>query len=223
VVNKDIHRVSSARIPGTDGVTGRVLSMAVNRDGNKLAYSIATKVDPSYPTECSAYEVRVLDLQTGETRTWTGDDATPTNLTWAPDDRHLIMHVAACCGDYNPGVFLLDTRSAQRTFLDLEATPHTDDVRGCGISVTESHLRVVYAGQECYEESAVHVVELDPVTGEALRVGDLTFRGLQSPLVRSLSVVGDGAHALLSVDGGNYRIDNGVISVLPTHLDEIVW
>jgi hypothetical protein len=64
------------------------------------------------------------------------------------------------------------------------------------------------------------------VTGQVLRQ-IATFPGAE--LVRSLSVTGAGAHVLLAADlvgtGDfvNYRVDDGVVSQLSTHLDRLVW
>jgi hypothetical protein len=220
----NINYTSSHDVPGTAGIRGRVISMAISGDGSKLAYSIATKVDPAYPKECSNYELRVLNLKTGKTRTWTGDDALLFSLAWAPDDRMLLMHVQGCCGDYQPGVSRLDTRGPGRRFTDQPVIPGTD-ASSCFVSVTTSSETEVYAAQECFDQDEIRVVMLDPITGRVVR-RIATIGGVRVQ-VAAMSVSADGRHLLVSgprdVDIGNYRIDDGVVSQLPTHLEQIAW
>lgn len=221
---------STHDVPAADGIHGQITSMAVSHDGDLLAYAIATKTDPDYPTSCSAYEVRVLDLRTGATRVWTGEDATPSSLSWAPDDRTLLLHVNPCCGDYQPGVSRLDTQAPGRSFLGLPTTPGTEEFRSYVVSTTASSDTEVFAAQELHGEGnvgdrvSVRIVVLDPVTGRVVR-RVATIEDVDS--VRSLSVTDDGRHVLLSAVGfqtsGNYRVDDGIVSQLPTHLEQIAW
>jgi hypothetical protein len=135
------------------------------------------------------------------------------------------MHVNPCCGDYQPGVSRLDTRAPGETFTDLPTTPGTDDFgKSCVVSDTASSATEVFAAQECFEAGEVRIVVLDPVTGRVARQV-ATIRGVDQ--ARSLSVTADGQHVLLAAFGDgevrDFRVDEGVVSRLPTHLDDIAW
>ena len=194
--------------------------MAVTADGAKLAYAVADGVDPDYG-DCIVFRLRAVDVTTGATRTWTGD-AMLYDLNWAPDDRTLLMHAQGCCGDYSPGITRLDTRSAGTDF-DGPDTPGTGDFRACVVSVTASSDTELFAGQECYDANEVRIVVLDPVTGRVGRQVE-KMQGIHS--AESLSVTADGRHFVLAASGEvdvNYRVDDGTVSQLPTHLDRLVW
>lgn len=229
VSGDDIHSTGNHDVPDAVGIRGRVVSMAISGDGIKLAYAVATKVDPDYPQECSDYQLRVLNLRTGATRTWTGADAIVSDLAWAADGHTLLFHAQECCGDYAPGVARLDTRSAGRFFTGAPVIPGTDDQaggpsQGCVVSATAASATEVFAAQECYDIEQTRLVVIDPATGRVVR-RVATVRG--GGQVRSLSVSEDGRHVLLSGPGEtaprNFRIDDGTISQLSTHLDDIAW
>jgi hypothetical protein len=216
--------IAASDLPRAAGPTGEISSMAVSAAGGKLAYALAG-VDPE-SGECTLFALRVIDLTTGSTRTWTGG-AMLYALNWAPDDSTLLMHAQGCCGDYQPGLSRLDTSASSRTFDDAREVPGTGDAGRDGedwvVSSTASSANEVFAAQESHgDPGAVRIVVLDPVSGRVLRP-IATVVG--ADVADSLSVTSDGNHVLLSTGYDDYRIDDGRVSHLVGQHDlrPIAW
>jgi hypothetical protein len=77
--------------------------------------------------------------------------------------------------------------------------------------------------QECFEANEIRLVVLDPVSG---RIGRRIATIQGADRVDALSISADGQHILISGSGegaGNFRVDDGEVSQLRTHLDFIAW
>ena len=121
----------------------------------------------------------------------------------------------------------LDTQGTGTTFSDLPSVPGTGVRAECGVSSTASTATEVLAVQECYDGSSdgtLRVVVLDPVRGRVVRQVATLERADSVP---SLAVSADGRHVLLAqswdTSWRDLRIDDGVVSQLPTGLQRLVW
>lgn len=228
--------IALSDLPGTP-LQGEVGAIDISHDGTRLAYAIRTGSVPGRGG-CGSYELRVVDLRSGATRSWTGGDATPLSLGWAPDDRTLLLRANPCpnaeeCSDYDPSLLRLDTRGSGATFTGRPTVPGTGRATGlergeCGMALTASSRTEVFAAQMCAAETGlgtIRIVVLDPVSGRVLReVATISGRGV----VNSLAVTPDGRHLLLSAWDENrslrvLRIDDGEISQLPPRIGGGVW
>jgi hypothetical protein len=227
VVGSDVRSTRLSDVPGTAGLRGQIHSLAISRDGRQLAFSVTSAISPQYGS-CTDDVVRVVNLRTGATRAWTGGDAAVSNLNWAPDGRTLLMHVTPCCGDNAPGVTRLDTRAPGTDYSTApDIVGYTNPSSTCGPWLTASADAQVFAVEECGGAvDELRIVVLDPSTG---RIGRriATISGPRAASGWSFSVSPDGLHFLISADAyevtNDYRVDNGRVSQLPTHLDSVVW
>lgn len=229
--------ITVSDVPGASPLEGEVGAIDVSHDGTRLAYAIRTGSRPGRGG-CRSYELRVVDLRTGTTRSWTGGDATPLSLGWAPDDRTLLLRVNPCpeameCSDYDPSLSRLDTFGPGMAFTGRPTVPGTGGAAGpagveCGMALTASSRTEVFAAQVCTSgtrQSTVRVVVLDPVSGRVVReVATVDGRSYAD----ALAVTPDGRHLLLSAADDNrsmeaLRIDDGEVSQLPPPVTRGVW
>jgi hypothetical protein len=205
------------------GLRGEVRALATSQDGTRLAYAITTKVlaDGS----CGQDELRVLDLRTGATRVWRAPAGryTVSQLGWAPDGRTLTFFWSVCCA-YQPAIYRLDTAAAGTRYDTARRLPfRSTSEQFCPVSQPTWSSSELFAVTGCGARGAApagQVVVLDPATGRVVRTV-ATVAG--ADFAQGLHVTRDGRHLLLATGRGVYRIDDGVVSRLPTGLSTVAW
>jgi hypothetical protein len=205
------------------GLRGEVRALATSQDGTRLAYAITTKVlaDGS----CGQDELRVLDLRTGATRVWRAPAGryTVSQLGWAPDGRTLTFFWSVCCA-YQPAIYRLDTAAAGTRYDTARRLPfRSTSEQFCPVSQPTWSSSELFAVTGCGARGAApagQVVVLDPATGRVVRTV-ATVAG--ADFAQGLHVTRDGRHLLLATGRGVYRIDDGLVSRLPTGLSTVAW
>jgi hypothetical protein len=205
-----------------------VIGAALSPDGKMLALSLVHEF-PAGPLYGS---VAVIDVASGDTRTWTGQSAPgswPGIPAWASDGTVVVPWWHSTTGSMSPaeitGIRQLDTAAPGGSLAEARLLSFPAPVPGLqSAMIAPGGGQVIASSCRAGNHAATaRILELSAANGrlvQVLRTQTAQFRNdadAQDAVFSTcqvLSVAGDGDHLLVQAFGFG-RIDNGVFTSLP--------